>query len=74
MNRQEKNGHMEEARADLTDLLAKSRGDAVKNAVRDIPVEVAESLAGIRRELRWIKILLIVVAVIAVAAMAALTG
>ena len=69
-----KNGHMEMASAERDELLAKRRGDAARNAARDMPAEVAESLTGIRRELRGIKIALWVLGTIAFIALVALTN
>ncbi len=74
MSEHVKNEHMEEASADLADLQANRRADIAKNAARDIPVEVAESLAGIRRELRGIKIALWILGIIAFIVLAALTA
>lgn len=74
MSEHVKNEHMEEASADLADLQAKRRGDIAKNAGRNIPVEVAESLVGIRRELRGIKIALWVLGIIAFILFVAITS
>jgi hypothetical protein len=62
--------HMEDARADLADLQAKRR----RGAARDIPVEVVEGLAGIRRELRGIKHVLWVLGIVAFLALVAFTS
>jgi len=74
VNQQEKGERMAEASAEAAELLAKSRGEAAKNAARNIPLEVAESLAGIRRELRGIKIVLCVLGIIAFISLVALTS
>ena len=65
---------MEEARADLAEYQTERRGDMASNAARDIPVEVAESLDGIRAELRGIKIVLWVLGIIAFITFVALTS